>query len=413
MLFIRLTIESFRFASSALRENKMRTFLSLIGITIGIMTIIGVFSAVDTFRAKLQSSVDRLGSNTIYIQKWPWEFGGEYAWWKYVNRPYPSEKEFYKLKERASNIDAFTLMVGVGTKTIKYESNSVENVGVSGVSFDFYKTWNFEIAEGRYFSEAESNKGAPVGIIGFKVAEGLFPQGDAVGKQITVLGRKVNVIGVFKEEGEDMLGSSSDASVILPVNYLKNVVNIQDNGPEIMAKGKPGAPLEEVESELRGLMRSIRRLSPRQDDNFSLNKTTILTAGLDSMFKVVNIAGGAIGIFSILVGGFGIANIMFVSVKERTNIIGIQKSLGAKNYFILFQFLFEAVMLCLMGGLVGLGIVYVLAFVAHSLLDFDVVVDGSKVILMFILSTAIGLISGIIPAFIASRLDPVEAIRSK
>lgn len=413
MLFIKLTGESFRFATSSLKENKTRTFLSLIGITIGIMTIIGVFSAVDTFRAKLQGSVDKLGSNTIYIQKWPWSFGGDYAWWKYVNRPYPSEREFVKLQERSESVEAFSFWVGAGSKTVKFKSNSVENADVSGISHDFYRTWNFEMGEGRYFSDAESSKGSPVALIGFKVAEGLFPSGGAEGKIINVLGRKLTVIGVFKEEGEDMLGSSADNAVMMPINYIKNIINIKENGPEILAKGKPGIPVEEVESELMGLMRSLRRLSPTQEENFALNKTTILTAGLDSMFKIINTAGAAIGLFSILVGGFGIANIMFVSVKERTNIIGIQKSLGAKNYFILFQFLFEAIMLCLMGGAIGLGIVYILSFVARFAFDFNVVVDAGKVVLMFVLSTIIGLISGIVPAIIASRLDPVEAIRSK
>lgn len=413
MMVIRLIAESFGFALSSLKENKLRTFLSLIGITIGIMTIIGVFSAVDTFRAKIQTSIDKLGSNTIYIEKWPWQFGGDYAWWKYMNRPQVSFREYQKLKERGTNIEAFSFFVGLDSKTLKYGSNSVEGAQVSAVTHDFYKTWDFEIDNGRYFSDAESNNGSPVVLIGNSIAEGLFPHGNAIGKTIMVMGRKLNIIGVFKGEGDDMLGMSVDKWAVIPLNYAKSLVNINENGPQVLAKGKEGMPMEEVESELRGLMRSIRRLSPTVEDNFALNKTTILTAGMDGLFSIINAAGGGIGIFSILVGGFGIANIMFVSVKERTNIIGIQKSLGAKNYFILFQFLFEAVLLCLMGGAVGLGVVYLISMLLQFFADFTVVVDGGKVVLMFVLSTVIGLISGIIPAFVASRLNPVEAIRSK
>lgn len=415
MIIFRLIGESFNFAFASLRQNKLRTFLSLIGITIGIMTIIGVFSAVDTLRNNLQSSVDKLGSNTIYIQKWPWEFGNDYPWWKYMNRPTPTLRDFDKVKDRVSSAEAVSYLVYAGDRTIKFGNNIVEGAQVSAVTYDYYRTWNFELEAGRYFSESESKNGSPVTLLGHSIAEGLFPNEEAVGKVVNVLGRKLTVIGVFKEEGEDMLGTSADKTVLLPLNFARNVIDVQNEryNPEISVKGKTGIPVDEVESELRGIMRSVRRLSPLQDDNFALNKSTILTAGLDDMFKVINTAGLAIGLFSILVGGFGIANIMFVSVKERTNIIGIQKSLGAKNYFILLQFLFEAVLLCLMGGAIGLGIVYMLAFVLKMVADVTVVVDFGKVVLMFVLSTAIGLISGIIPAFMASRLDPVEAIRSK
>ncbi|TZF84765.1 FtsX-like permease family protein [Pedobacter sp. BS3] len=415
MIFFKLFAESFVFAFSALRENKLRTFLSLLGVTIGIMTILVVFSAVDTFRGKLQESVDRLGSNTIYIQKWPWQFGGNYPWWKYMNRPQPSIRDFNKLQNRISAANGIAYEIGIGNRLIKYQSNSVEGAQLAAASHDYYKTRVFDFDQGRYFTEAESRAGSAIAIIGSDIAEGLFPNQTPIGKVISVLGRKVTVIGVFKKEGEDMLGVSSDKTILLPLNFARNVIDVEAEryGPHITVKGREGVSLDELESELQGIMRSVRRLSPGQEDNFALNKSTILTAGLDQMFAIVNFAGAFIGGFSILVGGFGIANIMFVSVRERTHIIGIQKSLGAKNYFILLQFLIESVILCLMGGVIGLSVVYLLAFISKIFFDLIIVVDFGKVLLMFVLSTVIGLISGIIPAYRASRLDPVEAIRSK
>lgn len=415
MIFLKLFKESFNFAFAALRQNKLRTVLSLSGITIGIMTIIGVFSAVDTLRNNLQNSVEKLGGNTIYIQKWPWAFGGDYPWWKYLSRPNPSLKDFEKLRERLQTAEGVSYEVFLGSQVVKYRSNSVENAEMGATSHDYYKTTQFDFEDGRYFTEAESKGGSAVTILGHSIAAGLFPHENPIGKSIRILGRKVTVIGVFAEEGEDLLGISADKLILLPLNFARNVINVEDDRsqPHITVKGLPNITIQELESELRGQMRSIHRLKPRAEDDFALNKATILTAKLDQMFTIVNIAGAFIGGFSILVGGFGIANIMFVSVKERTNIIGIQKSLGAKNYFIMLQFLIESVLLCLMGGTIGLAIVYLLAYITHAAFDLRIVVDLGKVILTVVLSTMIGLISGFIPAFMAARLDPVEAIRSK
>lgn len=413
MIVFRLIGESFRFAADALRQNKLRTMLSLLGITIGIFTIIFVFSAVDSLRAKLQASVDKLGSKTVFVQKWPWGGFGDYPWWKYVNRPEPSLRDYERLKDRLEYAQGVSYEISANERTVKYRANSVEGAGVRAASQDFNKTWNLDFQEGRYFTENEGKSGSPVVLIGADIADGLFNGKSAVGKSIAVMGRKLNVVGVFKKEGEDMMGISQDKNIVMPLNFAKGIMDVESNryDPTITVRGYEYIELDEIESEIKGAMRSIRGIKPGAEEDFALNKSTIASNQLDQMFKMVNIGGWAIGLFSILVGGFGIANIMFVSVKERTNIIGIQKSLGARNYFILLQFLFESVALCLLGGVLGLFLVYLTTLLTKAS-GFEIVLYLNNIVLGVGVSLAIGVISGFWPAYAASRLDPVEAIRS-
>jgi putative ABC transport system permease protein len=414
MIIFRLIGESFRFAADALRQNKLRTMLSLLGITIGIFTIIAVFSGVDTLRNKLQESVDKLGSNTIFIQKWPWVFSDDFAWWKFVNRPNPTIRDYQELKSRLENVDGVCYEVSSNGRIVKYRSSSVEGVTLNAASQDYDKTWTLDFEEGRYFTENEGRGSSPVVILGYEVSKGLFSGESAIGKQIKVMGRRLTVVGVFKKEGESMIGMSQDNNMLIPLNFARGLFDVEGSnyGPQITVRGKEHIALEEVESEIQGAMRSIHRVRPGAEDDFSLNKTNMISNQLDVMFSAVKVAGWVIGGFSILVGGFGIANIMFVSVKERTNIIGIQKSLGAKNYFILLQFMFEAIALCLLGGMLGLLLVYSLTLLFTYVIDVPVVLYFSNIMLGITISVVIGTISGFWPAYSASRLDPVEAIRS-
>ncbi|MBS1533259.1 MAG: ABC transporter permease [Bacteroidetes bacterium] len=414
MLFFKLFRESVLFAFDALRQNKLRTMLSLLGVTIGIFTVIGVLSAVDTLRANLQKSVDKLGGNSVYVQKWPWLGGEDFPWWKYLQRPNPKLRDFYELQRRSQTAAAVTYEITINDRTIKYQSNTAEGVQINAVTQDHDKVWNFDLSQGRYFTDIDSRAGAPVAVVGFDIADNLFPNGDAIGKKIKVMGRYLTIIGVFSKEGKDIFGNSDDKTIMIPLNFARDVIDVQNDQyqPTIIVKGKAGLTDVDVESELEGLMRSIRMIKPGEEDNFSLNRATLISNQLDKVFGFLTKAGWIIGGFSILVGGFGIANIMFVSVKERTNIIGIQKSLGAKNYFILLQFLIEAIVLCLVGGAVGLGMVYLATIAVKAAIDIQVVLDIGNIILGLSTSITIGIISGIIPAYSASRLDPVEAIRS-
>lgn len=391
--------------------NKVRTVLSLLGITIGIFCVISVFTIFDSMENSIKKSIATLGSNVVYIQKWPWSMGGDYPWWKYYQRPEATLEDMKELERRSTLNDGIAFMSQVN-KTVKFGNNYMERITIVGISQDYDKVWNFELADGRYFSPSESASGKNIAIIGAEVASTLFQDLDPVGRKIKVFGRNIEVVGVITKQGEDFFGSSDDKVVYLPVNYFKTLVDLKEVSTTLVVKAKPGISNEELKDELTGAMRSIRKLKPSAEDNFSINETDIISKGFDSLFSVISTVGWIIGCFSLLVGGFGIANIMFVSVKERTSIIGIQKALGAKNYFILLQFLFEAIFLSLIGGVVGLIIILILTLLVSAMTSFHMVLTQGNIFLGVSVSAIIGLIAGIVPAFSASRLDPVEAMRT-
>ncbi len=405
--------ESLLFAWQSLVSNKLRSFLSLLGITIGIFAIILVFTIVDGLESNIRGSIQSLGNNVVYIQKWPWDFGPDYPWWKYINRPVPQYYELDELQKRCKSTEALAYRMG-RRRTIKYRSNSIQNAVVAGISHDFYKIKNFDLTSGRYFTQNETDAGYHLALIGASIAEGLFPNEDPIGKEIKIAGNKAVVIGVIKKEGESLLGISFDYQVITPFNFARSFLDVKSENadPMIYAKAKPNVSNAEMISELTGIMRAIRKLKPMGEPNFALNETSLISKGFDGLFDIIGTAGWIIGGFSILVGGFGIANIMFVSVKERTNLIGIQKSLGAKNFFILVQFLGESVMLSTIGGFFGLLVTYIITVLGKDAIEMDISLTSTNIILGFTISILIGIISGFIPAYSASQLDPVEAIRS-
>lgn len=409
---LRLLSESLRFAVVALMVNKVRTVLSLLGITIGIFSIIAVFSVFDSLENTIRTEINSLGDNVLFIQKWPWMAGGgDYPWWKYWQRPEPSLREMAELERRSNAARAFAFMVST-SRSISSGSTTVEGVSINAVSHDYAEVMPFDLESGRYFTPLESQSGRNVIIIGSQVREAIFPNSDPIGQQVKVFGRRMEVIGLLKKQGENVFGNSNDKSAIIPVNFAQNVMDIRERGTNIVVKAKPGVSNAELRDELTGLMRSVRKLKPAAEDNFAINEMDLINKSFDQLFGVIAIVGWIIGGFSLLVGGFGIANIMFVSVKERTNQIGIQKALGAKNYFILLQFLLEAVFLAIMGGIVGLAIVFLLSIVVTTATSFALTLSLQNILLGLIVSGFIGLLSGFLPAWSASRLDPVEAMRS-
>jgi len=415
MIYIHLLLESFRFALSALRANLLRTILSLLGVTVGIFSIITVFTLVDSLEKNIRDSLDFLGDDVIRIEKFPWIFEDDYPWWKYVNRPKAQYSEYQFLKENSKQASSVTIFAERFGVTVKHESNSLSGAIVSGVAYQHKDVFEIPVETGRYFGLQEVDKGASVTIIGAEVAKTLFPLTNPIGQEVKLRGLKFRVIGVMEKQGASVIDApSADDFCYVPYNTFFKLYSGQGNfGVEsiIALKGYPDDEgLKNLEGEITGLLRQARGLRPRELTNFAVNRPEAFAEVIGSIFGVISLAGWVIGSFSILVGGFGIANIMFVSVKERTNIIGIQKSLGAKRFFILFQFLFEAVFLSLLGGLFGLLLVYLLSFISLGSLDLSL--SFGNVLLGVSVSVIIGTLSGIVPAGMAAKLDPVIAIRA-
>ncbi|MBT8244516.1 MAG: FtsX-like permease family protein [Winogradskyella sp.] len=413
-VYLRLLKESFTFAFNALRNNKLRTFLSLLGVTIGIFSIIAVLAAVDSLDKNIKSQLSSLDSNTMYLARF--SFGPtDVPRWKRQQFDKVNYNEYNYLKDNLSGAEHVAYQLFVRPESVRYESEVVSNVNTVVVSHRFADIQTLEFSKGRFYNESESNSGKPVVVIGDEIANSLFGELEPIGKRIRLYGQKFTVIGVVKKEGSGLFGDSNDVSIFLPANFVRN--RYGDNNRNInnivIIKPEADADIDELKAEVTQIMRYRRGLKPNEIDTFFISVISGLKDAIDGIIGSMNFIGWMISLFSLLVGGFGIANIMFVSVKERTNLIGIQKSLGAKNRFILFQFLFEAVILAIVGGIVGLIMVWLGTLIADNIAtDFDFVLSPKNMFIGFSISSIIGLISGVIPARRASKLDPVEAIRT-
>lgn len=413
LLYLRLLKESFGFAVNALRNNKLRTFLSLLGVTIGIFSIIAVLAAVDSMDRKIKNDLSDMDMNTVYLMRF--SFGpSDVPRWKREQFPDVTYEEYEHLRRSLNGVDKMSFNMFTRNENIKFEDKTVSSIRVKPSTYEFIDIEPIKVEKGRFFNESESNSGSPVIVIGSEVAEGLFGDREAMGKKIRLYGQKFTVIGVLKQQGEGMFGDSNDIAVFFPVNFIRRLYG--DNSdmltPAIIIKPEKGIDIEEFKAETAQKLRTLRGVKPGEINNFFLNVLSGFTDFIDNIVGQMNKIGWGISIFSLLVGGFGIANIMFVSVKERTNLIGIQKALGAKNRFILFQFLFEAIILSIIGGLIGMFLVWIIAMILSSALDFEFVLSTQNILLGSGLAAFIGLVAGIVPAISASKLDPVEAIRT-
>ena len=404
-------------ALQELRVNKLRTFLSLFGITIGIFCIIGVLATIDSLQTKIKSDLSSFGNNTIYIDKWSYGGGGgegDYPWWKYMKRPSMKVSEMETIQKKsylASNIAFFVS----STQSFTYEENILKGINMYGITNDFNKIQAFNIGYGRYFKDTDFERGVPLGVIGYEVASELFGKPEkALGKIVSYRGRRLAVIGIIEKQGSSMIGGFDyDKSCIVTYNYFASVFNPDNSSPYIMVQAKPGIPSKALQDELNGVMRQLRKLSPTQEDNFTCNDVAQFKDQIESVFGSINSGGWAIAGLSLIVGAFGVANIMFVTVRERTSQIGLKKAIGARSSTILYEFLLESAFLCIIGGLVGLFLVWILALSLSAVLPFAITIAPSIIGLALSICIILGVIAGIIPASIAAKMNPVDAIRSK
>lgn len=411
-MFLRLFKEGLIFAYNSVVVNKLRTFLSLFGITIGIFSIISVFTVIDWMAKAIHDSISTLGTDVVYVDKWPWGFNPDLKWWDIMKWPAISQDDYEAIALKSTKSAATALLVGQRSQ-IRYRKNVGSDMYIWAVTHDFIRIRSSEIEKGRYFSPEESAAGKNVAILGWVLADKIFPKTDPIGKQVTIAGKKATVIGVFKKEGKGGLSDSGmDDLTVVPLNFGRSFINMRNNflDANLMLKAKPGISVQELSDEATMILRASRRLQPDEITNFSINQASQLSQSFEGVFAGINIGGWVIGGFAILVGGFGIANIMFVSVRERTNIIGIQKALGAKRFFILQQFLVESVMLSVLGGLLGVLLIFITTKVINYLYDLNMYLTLANTILAVVISGIIGIVAGYAPAYAASKMNPVEAI---
>ncbi|MBO9154112.1 ABC transporter permease [Chitinophaga sp. GCM10012297] len=411
---LKILWSSFKMALQELRVNKLRTFLSLLGITIGIFCIIAVLTVTDSLESNIRKDLNSLGTNVVFLEKWPWDGDGD--WWRYVNRPKPKYTELRSIREKVQSAESVAFVFVSGGRNVEFGSDYMENVQLLATTADLEKMQPVELVAGRYFSPTELTNGTNVTVLGADIWEGLFftPEA-AVGKVVRIGGRNTRVIGALKRRGESLMGGIiNDNTFILPYTFARTIIDERRNAdPWFMIKAKPGIAVGQLKDELTGAMRAIHRLKPTEENDFALNEITIAQRQLESVFGAINLGGGLIAFFSLLVGSFGIANIMFVTVKERTNIIGLKKAIGARPGIILLEFLMESIMLCLIGGGLGLLLVFVGTLLAGNMFPrFVIALSPWNIFIGFAISAIVGIIAGFIPAYSASRLDPVVAIRS-
>ena len=404
---------SLKLTLQELKVNKLRTALSLTGVAFGIFCIISVLATVNSMERNIQNEVKSLGSNTIYIDKWDYSGGPDQPFWKFKARPIPKYEEAAMVRERAVLLENITYLMQTGG-SISHKDDVLQGVGIYGINEEQMSIQPLSFDQGRFFSAREFEAGSNICLIGFTNAENLFGNTErAIGKQIDVKGKKVTIIGVIKKEGKNLIGWDYDNCIMIPNKFCKQLFEEEFANPILIAKGKEGVTTAALMDELKGIMRQIRRLSPTQEDNFSLNSVEAFSKAITGFFSSVNIGGAIIGGISLIVGLFGIANIMFVTVKERTSVIGLKKAIGAKKSSILFEFLMEATILCIIGGAFGLFFVYILTLILSKGFNFPVYISLSMLITTIIICLSVGILAGIIPASQAAKMDPVKAIRSK
>lgn len=413
---LEIIISSFKMALHEFRANKLRTFLSLFGITVGIFCIISVLAVINSMEIAVKDNLNSIAKETVFVGKWENEGGPDYPWWKYVKRPEVTIGEMELIKKKliySSTVGFFSNMQG----TVEYSNSIVSNVNYYGVSAEFETLQSLAAVSGRNIEKQEYESGANMVMIGYTVAETLFDKAEnAVGKRIKLSkDRSAIITGLLPKKGSSIFEAwEYDNSIIMPFQLLSQIIPLKNANPTIMVQTKGGSiPLAELKEELSGVMRSVRRLSPVDENNFALTDVDSFSKTLEPIIAGINTGGWFIAGLSLIVGMFGVANIMFVTVKERTAQIGLKKAIGAKRKSIMTEFLLESAFLCILGGMMGLILVFILTKIISSSFDFPIFISFPIFFLAITICIITGVLAGIIPAFTAAKMNPVAAIRSK
>ncbi len=402
-------------ALQELRSNKLRTFLSLLGITFGIFCIISVLSTITSMELAVKNELKSIAARTVFIGKWENGGGPDYPWWKYVKRPEVKYAEMKLVEAKSPQLTNISYFMNTNDK-VEYADNVMNGVNYYGVSEKFFDLQAVRVETGRYFRQEDYDHGFNYIIIGYVIAEDMFGKAEnALGKVVKLKNDKdAIIIGVIVKQGKSLFNAFDyDHSLLMPYSFLRQMIREENAQPNIMVQGSENMALEGLKDELKGDMRSIRKLKPTQEDNFSLTDIDSATKELDSLITGMDIGGWAIAGLSLLVGMFGVANIMFVTVRERTSQIGLKKAIGARRSTILTEFLLESAFLCIIGGLIGLVGVFIATQILSLIIPFRVFIPLNIIGLAIGICLFVGILAGIIPAFVAARLDPVVAIRSK
>lgn len=404
-------------AFGELRSNRLRTTLSLTGIAIGIFCIVAVLTVLNSMESSIQENVSTLGSDVLYINRKPWmPENGEYKWWEYLQRRPITLNELRAVRQNVPGVAISTICYARGNQDVKAGDQEVKGIGIYAVLPGFDRIQNVEMASGRYLTSSELETGSGNVVIGNEVYEALFGTREAVGETIRMGGRSFAIAGVLKKEGQNMAGFNFDNAIILSYATATSLYDIHsldwNNDPIMMVKAKRGVPIDDLKDEVTGVLRRVRKVRPGAKPDFSVNQLSQVSQALGSMFATINVIGVVIGGFSLIVGAFGIANIMFVTVRERTKVIGLKKAIGARRSVILTEFLIEAITLCIIGGAMGIFLVFLMGLGLTYGADFEVSLTLRNTILGVGISAVVGTIAGIVPAISASKMDPVVAIRT-
>ncbi|WP_428236758.1 ABC transporter permease [Gracilimonas sp.] len=399
--------EGFRIALRALKINKIRSTLTALCIIIGI-TMVTIVDAVTTgMDISFEKSMAMMGQNVVYVQKWPWGMGGEYKWWEYRNRKEMKLEYVDQIREYSRYANTVTASANRNT-SIRYQEKSAEGVGLSGTTANYLEIQGLNINQGRMFVEQEVRSGSNVAVVGHTLMESLFEFETPLGKQIRVGGQKFTVVGVLEKQGKFLGLEDTDNRIIIPISAYGQIYGLR-YGLQIGVQFPNQEAFKEGEYELEGIMRRIRQLDATEDNDFALNKPEAFKQQLEGMKAGIYTVGFILSGLSLLIGGIGVMNIMFVSVRERTKEIGIRKAVGAKAWEILTQFLLEAIAICLLGGIIGVALAGGLTVLINQ--AFVAVMNVSVVILAFSICTMVGVIFGFIPAYRAAKSDPIESLR--